>query len=108
MFVSDHERNDVRSIRLHQAVAERLRQDPARVIAKARQNLARMREDPHSAYYVLEWDRWLSGPLEDLATMMTADTEYARSLRQATPFAGVLTPNERWAVYRAFREEWTV
>ncbi len=34
--------------------------------------------------------------------MMDEDSEPMRALRQATPFAGILTPNERWAIYDDF------
>ena len=54
-----------------------------------------------------EWDRLLRGSLDELIAVMVDDGEYARSLRQASPFAGTLSPQERWAVYRAFEEEWT-
>ena len=34
---------------------------------------------------------------------MEEDSEPMRALRQATPFAGILTPTERWAIYDEFK-----
>ena len=106
-FVSDHRRVEERSLRLHEAIAEKLRTNPEPVLRRARANIERARSDPHSASYTKEWDRLLRGPLDELIAVMVDDGEYARSLRQASPFAGALSPQERWAVYRAFEEEWT-
>jgi hypothetical protein len=33
---------------------------------------------------------------------MLEETEHMTAMRQATPFAGVLTPKERWAIYEEF------
>lgn len=103
-----HAYNEERSIWLHRAIAGRLRQDPAAVLAKARANLERLRRvhGPSAAPYVRRWADLLDGPLEDLIATMTADDQPARDIRQCTPFAGVLRPTERWEVYRQFRRWW--
>jgi hypothetical protein len=33
---------------------------------------------------------------------MVEESEHMTALRQATPFAGVLTARERWAIYERF------
>lgn len=106
MFVSSHHKNDLRSLRLHQAIAEKLRADPAAVLTKARANLDKWRDDTNSAYYLREWQALLKGSRDRLLEVLLEDSEYATALRHASPFAGVLTPQERWAIYRTFREEW--
>lgn len=105
MFVSGHRKNDLRSLWLHQAIAEKLRADSVFVLRKARANLDRWRGDANSAYYIQEWDSLLSGPIDRLLEVLTEDSEYATALRHTSPFAGVLTSRERWAIYRAFKEE---
>lgn len=105
MFASGHRKNDLRSLRLHQVIAEKLRADPISVLRKARANVDKWRDDVSSAYYVREWDSLLSGPMDRLLEVMLEDSEHATALRHASPFAGVLTPQERWTIYRAFREE---
>ena len=53
--------------------------------------------------YARRWRTLLDLPLEDLARAITTDDEQARDLRQCSPFAGVLTPRERWAIIREVR-----
>jgi hypothetical protein len=97
-----HQRIDRRSLALHRAIAERLRADPA-LLAVARDNLdrwsrARGRSQPY-------WDAWreiLGRPLGEVLEIMLEDTERMTAMRQATPFAGILQPNERWAINEAF------
>ena len=103
-----HAYNEERSLWLHRAIAERLRADPAVVLEKARSNLAQARRvhGPSVLPYLRHWDALLDGPLDRLTTVMTSLTQEARDLRQCTPFAGVLSAQERWGVYRAFRRWW--
>ncbi len=106
MFVSGHRKNDLYSLRLHQAIAAKLRADPDAVLRKARNNLEARRERQNESYYVREWERLLYGPLDKLLAVMVEDSEYATALRQATPFSGVLGPAEGWSIHRAVVEEW--
>jgi len=100
-----HQRIDRRSLELHRAIAAKLRQCPER-IAIALDNLSRWSADlPRSQPY---WDAWreiLARPLEEVLTLLEEDSERMTALRQATPFAGVLEPKERWAVYSRFGSE---
>jgi hypothetical protein len=95
-------RRRARSRALYAAIADKLRQNPEAVLALARRNLERLAHDPHSAYYYREWKRWLDAPVDRLCTLLTDPGEYAETLRPMSPFAGVLTPAERWAIYRRF------
>jgi hypothetical protein len=75
-----HTRVEARSLAMHRAIEQKLRARPE-LLAIAHDNLKRWMAEPgHSQPY-------LEG--------MTA-------LRQSTPFAGVLSPRERWAIYDAF------
>jgi len=101
-MTAGHGRIDRRSIALHRAIAEKLRADPA-LLDIARQNLDRWSlQQGRSQPY---WDAWrelLNLPLEDLLTRMVEDSERMTAMRQATPFAGILSPAERWAIYAEF------
>jgi hypothetical protein len=98
-------REDRRSLHLHTVIARRLRQDPETTIAAARANLARMRDLHSGAVDLLdEWADLLDAPLDDLAARLADLDERARSLRQVTPFAGILSGAERAAAYRDFRK----
>src|SRR4051812_41544246 len=97
-----HQRIDQRSLALHRAIAEKLRREPE-LLEIARDNLDRWslmagRSQPY-------WDAWraiLARPLPQIIEAMTEESEQMTAMRQATPFAGVLTPAERWAIYEQF------
>jgi hypothetical protein len=97
-----HQRIDQRSLALHRAIAEKLRVHPA-LIEIARDNLDRWslaaaRSQPY-------WDDWreiLTRPLPEILDLLVEESERMTAPRQATPFAGVLEPAERWAIYATF------
>lgn len=98
-------REDRRSIQLHRAITARLTENPKRVLALARRNLARMRAHPgHATQLLREWDVLLDRPLPALLPLLTDPGEWARELRHVTPFSDVLSTAERSAVYRAFAD----
>jgi transcriptional regulator with XRE-family HTH domain len=95
-------REDRRSLALHRAIAARLLADPAAVIAKARRNLRVMRRantDGSADPWFDEWERRLAGPVAAVVEVLVSHDQEARDLRQVTPFAGVLTDDERRAIY---------
>lgn len=102
---SPHRLLDARSLAMHCVIAERLRREPGRVVAKARENLARWRAraGTDAPGYIEEWAHILSQPWAHIAGVMTDTGEDGMRLRQSSPFAGVLTPTERRAIYDAFR-----
>ena len=99
---SGHRRIDRRSLALHQAAAEKLRTHPE-LIEIARDNLRRWYPTAgRSQPYLDEWSRILALPLEEVLALMQQDNERMTALRQSSPFAGVLEPAERWAIYARF------
>lgn len=106
MFVSGHGKNDLFSLRLHQAVAARLQADPDPVLRKARNALKARRDHPNESYYLREWERLINGPRERLLGVLVEESEYATALRHATPFADVVSPRETWAIQCAVAQEW--
>lgn len=102
MSLSGHERIDQRSIVLHRAVAAKLATH-TEVLRIARENLARWIEaGGRTTPYWREWQRILDLPQREIADLLVEDSPRMRALRQSTPFAGVLDPKERWAIYDAF------
>lgn len=98
-------REDRRSLALHAAIAQRLREHPVAVTDRARANLATMREKHPAAIRLLrEWTVLLERPLDALLPVLTDPSEWARELRHVTPFGGILSARERTAVYRAFAD----
>ncbi len=96
---SSHERIDLRSIALHAAIAQRLESNPERwQIVK--ENLERqLAEGGASRPYAIAWKELLDLPWEKLRQLMVEDSEHMRAMRQASPFAGVLDNQERWAIF---------
>jgi transcriptional regulator with XRE-family HTH domain len=95
-------REERRSLALHRVIAMRLLADPDVVLAKARRNLRRMRRantDGSADRWFHQWEHHLDGPLAGIVRVLVSHDEDARDLRQVTPFAGVLTDEERRAVY---------
>jgi hypothetical protein len=98
-----HRRIDERSLAMHRAIGEKLRAHPD-LVDVALDNLKRwevtlVRSQPY-------WDAWreiLQRPLEEVIALLGEESERMTALRQATPFAGVLTPRERWAIYERYR-----
>ena len=91
---------------LHRLIAERLAADPGAVLAAARRNLATMRranDDGSADGWLDAWEVLLDGPLDRLTAVMVDPRQAARDLRQSSPFAGVLSPKERWAALRRVR-----
>lgn len=99
-----HQEIDRRSLALHAAVAEKLQQQPE-LLAVARANLERWRQGAgRSQAYLDAWEKILELPLEELTRQMLLPGEKMTAMRQASPFAGVLTPRERWRIYDAFAD----
>lgn len=97
-------RDQVRSLLLAHAIAGRIAEDPEGARALARENLRRMRESSSrgaARVWMREWERLLEGPLTELLTVLTSPSPRSRELRQNSPFAGVLSEEERRRVLEA-------
>ncbi len=98
-------RDQLKSLWLSHAVAGRLVEDPQGVLARARNNVARMFADSArgSARVWLEtWQQLLDGPVEGVLEALTSRSPISRELRQNSPFAGVLTDEQRQAALTGF------
>jgi hypothetical protein len=98
---------EARSLAMHCLIAQKIERDPA-LLDRVRQTLetwrARYSNDGDRVPRVLdEWQRILRDPWPVIAALMTDTGERATRLRQSTPFAGLLTTEERERVYAAFR-----
>ena len=103
-IVVPERRADRRSLALHTRVLDHLLDDPERVRSTARRNLATMRAaNPDASPWLDEWEHLLAGPTHELAAVLISAKEHARALRQSSPFAGVLGPQERLEALRSAR-----
>lgn len=88
-----HGRIEDRNLRIHQLVAEKLKQDPEGVIGRAWQNIRRWGWDKEETPvpYMRAWMALLQGPIPDLEKVLTGTGEWAVLLRSSSPFAGALS-----------------
>lgn len=102
--MAGHRRIEERSLRLHHAVAEKMRRDPA-VLSKARERVERWQlvGSVHRRY-AEAWLRLLSLEPEEISQRLVDPGETMKALRQCSPFAGALAPRERWQILRQEQE----
>lgn len=73
--------------------------DPS-IVDRARERVETwIREASVADYYAHGWRGALARPAESLQAFLVDPSEYARALRQVSPFAGVLSPTERWKLW---------
>ena len=92
-----------RTLALHEAVVEKLLEDPEAVLDKARGQLQVMSKadlEGRASKYLGTWSRLLEGPVTELTAAMVSTDQSARDLRQSSPFGGVLSDEERLNVIR--------
>lgn len=103
-------REKQRSLWLNRAVVGELTRDPDRVIAIARENITRWRavhaQRPGILAALDQWEEILDAGVEAIVTVLTGHSEEAEDLRQNSPFAGVLTQEQRDQALGSFRTEW--
>lgn len=97
-----HRVAELQALAYHRLVAERLDED---LVDDARRRLRKWRSaGPIHPRWAEEWERVLALPLPRIAKAISADTTHARELRQTSPFAGVLTEQERRRLLRAVED----
>lgn len=100
-----HRLAEERSIAYHQAIAKRLRLRPE-VLDSARQRvqgwLAASATPP---FYARQWAEKLTGDIDSIEVFLVDRSELAVELRQSSPFAGALSPEERWEIWQRVGEE---
>ncbi|PUA79485.1 hypothetical protein C7S10_19125 [Nocardioides currus] len=103
-------REKQRSVWLNRAVVGELIRDPDRVVAIARDNIARWRgvhaHRPGILAALDHWEEILDAGVEEIVSTLTGPGEKAEDLRQNSPFAGVLTAEQRSQALNAFRVDW--
>lgn len=82
-----------------------MREDPRLLGPVCRRMEAWAADGTMSSYYAKRWRALLSGPLEELLSVLSDPGEDAAALRQASPFVGIISARRRWEIWRAIREE---
>jgi hypothetical protein len=92
--MASHQEIEQRSLRLAQAVARKIDHDPGQL------ELVREWARHQSSSGVREWLGLLDRPWEQIRAVLLQEDEEGKRLRQSSPFVGILTPQERWSLYR--------
>ena len=99
-----HDFIDRRSLALARLVADKLERDSSGV-ETARANLKRWiaASGGHPSPAHVEWLSILDHrPFGEILDILRTDSEDHRRLRQSSPFAGILSSDERWEVLRTY------
>jgi hypothetical protein len=100
--MSSHDEIDRRSLLLHRIISARLRGDPE-LLERVNETVSRWsRSRPHSTA-LKEWRDLLS--MRDIGWILSflrSRSEEATRLRQSSPFAGILTEEERSRIFRRY------
>ena len=89
-----HQQIDERSLRLAQEVARLIDLDPG-LLDRARDWAQR-----HDAPAIVEWREILKQPWPAVREVLLDLTDEGQRLRQSSPFAGIITPQDRRRIYR--------
>lgn len=92
-----HEAIDQRSLAMARRIVEKIDVDP-RGLDHARDVCTRWVERGNIP--AREWLTILERPWPEIRRILLSDSEESRRLRQSDPFCGILTPHERWEIYR--------
>lgn len=84
------------------ATARQLIEDPEHMLALAWANLEQMAQtDAAPTTWLRKWDRLLAGSVPGIVRALTSVDELSVVLRQYSPFAGLLDPEESRRLYEA-------
>lgn len=99
-----HRLNEERSVEYHRVIAERLLGRPE-ILDMARQRVAGwLAASEKPPFYARSWAKILDDDAASVAAFLIDRGELATELRQSSPFAGAITPQERWRIWSETRE----
>jgi hypothetical protein len=102
--MDSHRLAEERSVAYHGLIAERLREQPE-VLENARRRVQTwLDQDGEPRFYARKWAEVLAGDPVSIAAFLVERSELADELRQSSPFAGALKPQERWRIWRETRD----
>jgi hypothetical protein len=99
-----HRLAEERSVAYHRVIAERLRHQPE-VLEQARRRVADwLGSGAEAPFYARKWAEVFARDLSSIEAFLVERSELADELRQSSPFAGALKPQERWKIWRETRD----
>ena len=102
--VASHSQIDARSRLLAEEVARRIDADPqGQTLARVRALCARWLASPSASPDLKRWQDILARPWSEIRAHLLDPSEEGDRLRQNSPFCGVLSPRERWRIFKEFK-----
>jgi hypothetical protein len=94
-----------RSLAMHRLIADKIRRDPA-LFEHVFSNLNRWKTlvSANTQPYLKKWERLANLGIEPCLAVATEDSERAATLRQSSPFSGILSHKERFAFFAGGQE----
>jgi transcriptional regulator with XRE-family HTH domain len=95
---------DIRSLAYHKTIAKKITANPT-LLNKAHENLRLMqKQNPHAKKLLSLWDAWLNLDLKILIECFLDPNLLAKDIQQVTPFAGILSEEERFRILKDLRD----
>jgi len=102
--MSSHIQIDQRSRLLAEEVARKIDADPNRDgLARVRALCTRWLAAPSASPDLKRWQDILTRPWPEIRAHLLDPSEEGIRLRQSSPFCGILSPHERWRIYKEFK-----
>jgi hypothetical protein len=100
--VRTHQEIDRRSLGMVRRIVEKIDADPERQGFEHAKRVCE-RWIAQGIRFAREWRTLLQRPWEDVRAILLDESNEGPRLRQTDPFCGILTPEERWEIYREAR-----
>jgi hypothetical protein len=102
-----HRLAEERSVAYHRAIAERLRERPE-ILLKARQRVQDwLTSSANPPFTAVKWAAILASDMSSIQAFLVERSELADELRHSSPFAGAVSPQERWRIWRETRDRFS-
>jgi len=98
-----HQLIDQRSLELAKAIVQKIDSDPERKGLRKALSVCIRWYKLHRKACIREWLEILKNrEWNEIKEILLDPSEEGKRLRQNSPFCGILTPKERWDIYRRF------
>ena len=99
-------REEQLSLKLHQHILSKIQMQPT-LIDQAHSNLMRYHQQGRiHPFYFEKWQEWFLLDFNEQKEMLLSTDDDWITLRQSSPFAGILNAKERNQILKDFRQEW--
>jgi hypothetical protein len=99
-----HRLAEERSVAYHRAIAERLRDRPEILLMARRRVQDALTATTVPPFWAVKWAALLASDISSIEAFLVERSELADELRHSSPFAGALSPQERWRIWRETRD----